>query len=41
MISLDDINKISNYYMDATDNWPFSSIEHYIKKNDSRYRSLL
>ena len=40
MISLDDINKISKPIIwTLHDNWPFSSIEHYIKVNDNRYRS--
>ena len=40
MISLDDINKISKPIIwTLHDNWPFSSIEHYIKINDNRYRS--
>ncbi len=38
MISLRDINKISKPIVwTLHDNWPFSSIEHYIKKNDNRY----
>ena len=38
MISLSDIMKISKPIVwTLHDNWPFSSIEHYIKKNDNRY----
>lgn len=38
MISLYDINKISKPIIwTLHDNWPFSSIEHYIKKNDNRF----
>ena len=38
MISLYDINKISKPIIwTLHDNWPFSSIEHYIKKNDDRF----
>ena len=38
MISLYDISKISKPIIwTLHDNWPFSSIEHYIKKNDNRF----
>ena len=37
MISLDDIKKIKKPLVwTIHDNWPFSSIEHYIDKRDKR-----